>query len=121
MFSLAFAAVVAAQAGKQIPDGQVQVPTSTVPKVAPTLVTQITDGQIQKPVPTVGPISTAPAPKPTVVVPSKGLPAPSSNGTFTTGSPGATPSAFHGAANMLGWSKEIVIGAVGVAAGLAML
>ena len=79
---------------KQITDGQIQIPTS-----APTPVKQISDGQIQQ-------VST-------------GVPAPSPNGTFTH--PGPSASAFTGAANILGWSQEMALAAVGAAAGFAML
>lgn len=95
VLSLALAAAVSAQGASQITDGQIQVPTALVP------------------------LSTAPAPTATVY--STGNPAPTSNGTFITGVPAPSASAFPGAGNMLSWSKEVVIGAAGVAVGLALL
>lgn len=97
VLSLALAAAVSAQGASQITDGQIQVPTSSVP------------------------LSTAPAPTTAATVYSTGAPGPTSNGTFITGVPAPTASAFPGAGNMLAWSKEIVIGAAGVAVGLALL
>lgn len=88
---LAFATVAYAQS--QISDGQIQVPTHTV-------------------------LTTAPAP---IATGTTGVPIPPTNGTFTTGAPAATsPVPYTGAANILSWSKEIVV--VGAAAaGYAML
>lgn len=100
--SLAVAAVVSAQAGTQIVDGQIQVPTA-----APSIVTVIS----RTPTPTA----------PTVTVRTSAGPLPTTNGTVTTGAPAKTPTAFPGAANMMVWSKEIAVGAVGVAVGLAFL
>ena len=104
LVSLAFATAVAAQAAsqigdgqvQQISDGQVQAQTSVAP------VTQITDGQIQVP----------------TKVASTGVVPPASNGTFTSPAPTAT---FTGAAALFSWSQEIVVAAVGAAAGIAML
>ena len=84
----------------QIGDGQIQVTTSA-PAVVP--VSQISDGQIQAP---------------TGI--SSGAPAPSPNGT-TIAPVTPTPSAFTGAANVMAWSKEIAVVAVGAVAGLVML
>lgn len=96
ILSVAFAALVSAQS--QISDGQVQVPTAAPPVVTP--------------VPTVTP------PLTTAVTPvSSGVPVPIANGTFTTGAPAAT---YTGAANLLSWSKEMVVAGAAVA-GLAML
>jgi len=108
-------AVTSAPAVKQITDGQVQV-APTVTPVTP--VKQITDGQIQV-VPTVTPvkqitdgqIQAAGTAASTGVVP---VP---SNGTIAS----ATPTAFTGAANIIGWSQEAVIAAIAAAAGFAML
>ena len=116
VISLAFAVAVAAQ-GSQIPDGQVQA----VSTVTPTPVAQITDGQVQA-------VTTAPVVTPVKQITdgqvqavgtgvSTGVPSPSANGTFAAPS----PSAFAGAANILGFSKEIAVAAVGAAAGFAML
>ncbi|KAL8957272.1 MAG: hypothetical protein Q9193_005412 [Seirophora villosa] len=88
---LAFAATVSAQAVSQLPDGQLQGPTSTV---AP--ITQIPDGQLQAP---------------TGV--SSGIPVPTANGTFA---PGA-PAPFTGGAALVTFSGA----AVGLAALAAML
>ena len=80
--------------------------------VASAQVSQISDGQIQVPKTTI--LSTAPTP---IATGTAGVPAPSANGTFTTGAPAAT---YTGAANLLSWSKEIVV--VGAAAaGYALL
>ncbi|MCJ1266625.1 hypothetical protein MMC22_006510 [Lobaria immixta] len=97
VLALAMAAAVSAQGVTVISDGQPQVPTVTMP------------------------LSTAPAPTTVATVISTGSPSPSTNGTFTTGAPSSTASPFPGAANMLAWSKEVVIGAAGVAVGLALL
>lgn len=133
VLSLGLAACVAAQAS-QITDGQVQAVTATpvaqitdgqiqavtsAPHVTP--VAQITDGQIQA-------VTSAPHVTPVVQITdgqvqaagtgaSTGMPSPSANGTFAAPS----PSAFVGAANIMGYSKEIVVAAVGAAAGFAML
>lgn len=90
---LAFAAAVSAQS--QISDGQIQVPTTAI-------------------------LSTAASPPP-IATGTTGIPVPTTNGTFTTGAPVATsPVPFPGAANILSWSKEMVV--VGAAvAGFAML
>lgn len=82
---------------KQIGDGQIQAATSTV-----TPVKQIGDGQIQAGTHA----STGVVPVPT-------------NGTIASNKPSA--SAFAGSANMLGWSQEVAIAAIGAAAGFAML
>jgi len=90
---------------KQITDGQIQAVTSApVAKVTVTPVKQITDGQIQ-------------APKATGA--STGVVAVPSNGTIASNKPTAT--AFTGAANILGWSQEAAVAAVGAAAAFAML
>lgn len=88
---LAFATVAYAQS--QISDGQIQVPTATI-------------------------LTTAPAP---IATGTSGIPVPPTNGTFTTGAPAATsPAPFTGAANLMSWSKEmVVVGAA--AAGYALL
>jgi len=49
---------------------------------------------------------------------STGVVPPASNGTFTSPAPTA---AFTGAAALFSWSQEIVVAAVGAAAGIAML
>ena len=99
----------------QISDGQIQAPTSVAPKP---VVTQISDGQIQAPtsVAPVKQISDSQIQVPTKI--STGVVAPTSNGTFTSPAPTA---AFTGAAALMSWSQEIVVAAVGAAAGLAML
>ena len=96
---------------KQISDGQIQAPTSVAPVKqisdgqiqAPTAkpVTQITDGQIQVP----------------TAKPSTGVVPPASNGTFTA----PAVAKFTGAASLMSWSQNVVVAAVGAAAGLAML
>jgi len=102
----------------QITDGQIQAVTSA-PHVTP--VAQITDGQIQA-------VTSAPHVTPVVQITdgqvqaagtraSTGMRSHSANGTFAAPS----PSAFVGAANIMGYSKEIVVAAVGAAAGFAML
>jgi len=99
----------------QITDGQIQVTTAA--PVAP--VSQISDGQIQ--VTTAAPasqISDGQIQIPTTI--STGVMAPSPNGTTVVAAT-ATPSAFTGAANIMAWSKEIAVVAVGAAAGLVML
>jgi len=102
----------------QINDGQVQVPTavSTVKGV-----TQITDGQIQAPtaVSTVQGATQITDGQIQVASATGGAAPPPANGTFATSKPSAT--AFTGAAAIMSWSKEIVVAAVGVAAGFAML
>ncbi|KAL6713962.1 hypothetical protein ACLMJK_008456 [Lecanora helva] len=99
---------------QQITDGQVQAPTSAV--VTP--VQQITDGQVQVQ-PTVTPVQQISdgQVQAGATGASAGMPAPSSNGTVASPS----PSAFVGAANVMAFSKEMVIAAVGAAAGFAML
>ena len=106
----------------QISDGQVQAPTSTpAATVAP--VSQIADGQVQAPSTTpeatVAPISQisdgqiqAPTAVSSVIVPS-------TNGTLVT--PTAPAATFTGAANILAWSQEMAMVAVGAAAGAALL
>jgi hypothetical protein len=79
---------------KQISDGQIQAPTAKP-------VTQITDGQIQVP----------------TAKPSTGVVPPASNGTFTA----PAVAKFTGAASLMSWSQNVVVAAVGAAAGLAML
>ena len=118
IISLAIASVAAAQSVAQIGDGQIQVtsapivtPTPKVTSTAPA-VAQITDGQIQV-VSTKAPTTTAP------VVASTGAPAPSANGTFSSVKPSGTP--FTGAANMLSWSQEAAVLAIGAAGAFAML
>lgn len=95
-----------ADAVTQIPDGQLQAPATTVAEVESTstvaAVTQIPDGQIQ--------VGTA-APS--------GVPAPTGNATAPTSQP--EPSPFVGAASLASWSKEIVVAAIGAAAGFALL
>ena len=97
VLSFAVAAAVSAQGGTQIPDGQIQIPTASVP------------------------LSTAAVPTTVASVHATGAPAPTHNGTFTTGAPSTKPSTFPGAGNMLVWSKEVALGAAGVALGLALL
>ena len=101
----------------QITDGQIQVTTSA--PVAP--VTQITDGQIQvttsAPVAPVTQIPDGQIQAPTGI---SGVPAPTQNGT-TIAPATPSPSAFTGAGNIMAWSKEIAVVAVGAAAGLVML
>ena len=99
---------------KQISDGQVQAVT-TAPSVTP--VKQISDGQVQA-------VTSAPAVTPVkqisdgqIQAVSTGVPSPSANGTFAAPS----PSAFVGAANIMAFSKEMVVAAVGAAAGFALL
>lgn len=84
----------------QIADGQIVAPEST-PEAAP--VSQIDDGQIQ--------VGTAPAPS--------GVASPTGNATAPTTAP--SPSPFTGAASLASWSKEIVVAAIGAAAGFALL
>ena len=139
VLSLAFAATVLGQAS-QIGDGQVQAPTSvasvtpvkqitdgqiqavtSVPSVTP--VKQITDGQIQAvtSVPSVTPVKQITDGQIQAVgtgAATGKVPVPS-NGTVASTKPSA--SAFAGAANMLGWSQEVAIAAIGAAAGFAML
>lgn len=147
--SLAFAAAVVAQT--QLPDGQVQqITDGQVQAITATPVKQITDGQIQAvtsvPAPSVAPVkqitdgqvqAVTSVPKPTVTpvkqitdgqiqavttiatVASTGKVAPASNGTFTSPAPSATH--FTGAANLMGWSQELAVAAIGAAAGFAML
>lgn len=101
---------------QQISDGQVQAPTSVPPPV-----TQIHDGQIQAP-------TSAPAPVtqihdgqiqvPTTTAVSTGIIPSATNGTFTSPAPTAS---FTGAAALMSWSQNIAVGAVGAAAGFAML
>ncbi|KAI4191759.1 MAG: hypothetical protein LQ348_003438 [Seirophora lacunosa] len=114
---LAFAATVSAQAVSQLPDGQLQGPTSAVAPIsqisdgqiqAPTStvapITQISDGQIQAPTSTVAPItqiSDGQIQAPTGA--SSGIPVPTANGTFAAGNPapftgGAALVTFSGAA-----------------------
>lgn len=121
--SLAFAASVLAQT--QIADGQVQqITDGQVQAVTATPVVQITDGQIQA-VTTVAPTVTPVAQitdgqiqaVTTLASVSTGIPSPSANGTFTA----PAPSAFKGAANIVGWSQELAVAAIGAAAGFAML
>ena len=88
--------VATSVAGQQT-DGQVTVATSVAPA------SQISDGQIQIP---------------TAV--STGAPVPSPNGT-TIAPATPSPSAFQGAANAMGWTKEIAFVAIGAVAGLVML
>ena len=112
---LAIAGLAAAQS--QIADGQIQAPTSAT--VAP--ISQISDGQVQAPTSaTIAPISQisdgqvqAPTSASTGIVP------PPSNGTLTT--PTAPAATFTGAANILAWSQEMAMVAVGAAAGAALL
>ena len=106
-------APTSAPAVTQITDGQIQAPTSVAP------VTQITDGQIQAPtsVAPVTQITDGQIQVPTTAA-STGVVPPSSNGTFTSPAPTA---AFTGAAALFSWSQEIVVAAVGAAAGIAML
>ncbi|MCJ1273074.1 hypothetical protein MMC21_000863 [Puttea exsequens] len=136
IISLALASVACAQAASQIPDGQLQqIPDGQVQAVtaAPPAASQIGDGQIQVPtsVPVVSQITDGQVQVPTAVasqisdgqiqvptVASTGSPAPSSNGTFTSPAPTA---AFTGAANLLSFNKEVVVAAMGAAAGFAML
>lgn len=104
-----------AEAVAQIPDGQLQAPTSTAEAVA-----QIPDGQIQAPATTTAAgVSQIGDGQIQVGTASSGVPVPSANGTFATSVP--SPSPFTGAASLASWSKEIVIGAIGVAAGFALL
>ena len=101
--TLALAVVASAQVS-QITDGQVQAGTSvSIPTTStPAPVTQISDGQIQAP--------TAP-----IVTASSGVaPAPTANGTFTTGAPAAP---FTGGAGMVTFSGA----ALGIAALAVML
>jgi len=102
---------------KQITDGQIQAVTTVAPTVAP--VAQITDGQIQAV--TVTPVKQITDGQiqavTTLASVSTGVPSPSANGTFTA----PAPSAFKGAANIVGWSQELAVAAIGAAAGFAML
>ena len=113
LIAAVFAVCVVAQ---QQADGQITASTSVAPA------TQISDGQIQvttsAPVVPVSQISDGQIQAPTGI--SSGAPAPSPNGT-TIAPVTPTPSAFTGAANVMAWSKEIAVVAVGAVAGLVML
>jgi len=96
----------------QITDGQIQAPTTVA------AVSQITDGQVQAPT-TVAAVSQITDGQVQVGTATSGMPAPSANGTFSTSVP--SPSPFTGAASLASWSKEIVVAAIGAAAGFALL
>ena len=101
-----------AAAVSQITDGQIQAPTSTAAAVS-----QITDGQIQAPTSTAAGVSQITDGQ--IQAGTSGVPAPSANGTFTTSSPSASP--FVGAGSLASWNKELVVAAIGAAAGFALL
>ncbi|MCJ1224689.1 hypothetical protein MMC12_001334 [Toensbergia leucococca] len=113
ILSLAFTAFVAAQS--QISDGQIQAATSTAVAVS-----QITDGQIQATTATVVPVTQITDGQIQATTASATISSfTTANGTFSTGT--ASPSTFTGAANIMGWSKEIAGAAVGLAAGVVLL
>ena len=104
------APTAAPPAVSQIGDGQIQAPTSTAAAV-----TQIGDGQIQAPTSTAAGVTQIADGQ--VQAGTSGVPAPSANGTFTT----PTPAPFTGAGSLASWNKELVVAAIGAAAGFALL
>lgn len=119
VLSLAFVATAFAA---QISDGQIQQPTSVVTPVA--VVKQITDGQLQQATSTPKPTTTVLPPVKQITdgqiqqVSASAVPSPSSNGTTVTT---PSPSAFTGAASLMGYSQEAVVLALGAAAAFAVL
>ncbi|KAG8533776.1 uncharacterized protein KY384_001517 [Bacidia gigantensis] len=108
-------AATTAAAVSQITDGQIQAATTAA------AVSQITDGQVQAPVqvPTSTAAGVSQITDGQIQAGTSGVPAPSANGTFTTSSPSASP--FVGAAALASWNKELVVAAIGAAAGFALL